>query len=234
MSNYIDNDDDLFDYDPEQDSQKQSSSVNSDFTESVKDNFDSILTHNHQSDRNKLAIAFNISTQKFIESTNTESYNKSVRLVLDKLTNGDFTLLNLYHRLEMRIYRRMHFLSLFDELSTSDFPNNSIVKEVLEFLKVDFTDLYIKTCYQSTYNISLFTLSIDRAMYITLSNRLGIPVKQELFANPSDMDHDKIEVSLAEFEHSVLLNVYKSMMDNGLSEEISKLLGTNAKFLTHE
>lgn len=234
MNNYIDNDDDLFEYDPEQEESKQTSSVNNDFTDSVKDTFENITNISHHSDRNKLAIAFNISTQKFIEAINSEAYNKSIRLVLDKLTNGDFTLINLFHRLEMRIFRRMHFLSLFDELSGSEFKNNSIVKEVLEFLQVDFTDLYIKTCYQSTYNISIFALSLDRAMYITLSKRLGIPVKQELFANPADMEHDKIDVSLAEFEHGILLNVYKSMMENGLSEELSKLLGTELKFVTYD
>lgn len=237
MSNYDDNDDDLFDYDPDSDqipkNETTTATVDNDFVSSVKDEFDNIADEeNDDINRNKLAIAFNISTQKFVESTNKDAYNKSIRVILDKLSNGEFTLLNLFYRLEMRIDRRISFLNLFSELSQDNFEENSLVKEVLKLLSTSFTELYISTCYKTTYNIALYTLSIERALYKSLSRRLGIPVRQELFVNPAD--ETNIDVSLSEFEHNVLLNVYRSLMDNELSEELAAMFSRNVSFIDYE
>lgn len=238
MSNYNDNDDDLFDYDPDNDESPKvetatTTTINNDFVSSVKDEFDNIADQeNDEINRNKLAIAFNISTQKFVESVNKEAYNKSIRVILDKLSNGEFTLLNLFYRLEMRIDRRISFLNLFSELSADNFEDNSLVKEVLKLLSTSFTELYINTCYKTTYNIALHTLSIERALYKSLSRRLGIPVRQELFVNPAD--ETNVDVSLSEFEHNILLNVYRSLMDNELSEELATMFSRNVSFIDYE
>lgn len=260
MSEFMrDNDDDLFDYDPEQEEStvKQNySDNNSSFGEQIKSALNDIVSDALDKDKFRLAAAFNISTQKFIDSVNEPAFSKTIRVVLDKLTNGDFTLLNLLHRSEMRISRRMDFLLLFKEFlseEVTDFTNNDIIKDIFGFLQIDATELYVKTCYQSTYRIVQHALEIDRALYKTLCRRLNLEPKQfllgnhdhakypeanvtrqQLYISSEDPECAHHSVSLAHYEKDLVFNVYKALCAEDLNDNISSAFNCNVHFVNYE
>lgn len=241
MSNYSSSDDDIFDYEPDEEkvSISSSSTSNSHFSNlendvmnSIKSNLDEVESTSLHGDKARFAIAFYAATAKFINVGQTQSYVKASRMVLDTLTNGEFSLLQTFYEYEIKISRKMGFLSIFGE---SFIPEDKealpdFAKEVLEILNIDVNPVYINSCFKTVINITQHSLLIDRYIYKHLSAKLNIPVKEYLFVNPSEMNSNDHNVYLEDFHHDVYEKVYASLITSDLLSELSNDFQTNVTF----
>lgn len=238
MSNYSSSDDDLFDYDPENESYQplsNSETSSSDYSElqndvlkSIKTNLDEVDVSPIHGDKAKFAMAYYAATAKFINVGETQSFIKSSRMVLDTLTNGEFTLLQTYYKYEIKISRKMSFLSIFGNAFTSienELPE--FAKEVLQILNIDITSLYIEACFKTVVNLTQHTLMIDRYLYKQVANKLNLPVKDYLFVNPADMNLQDHNVYLEDFNEDIYTKIYQSLVTPDLLLELSNDLQTN-------
>lgn len=244
MSNYnypSGSDDDLFDYDPElEDDLKFSLNQSSDFI-NAEDNIINKINGNLEDiesfvndksnvigNKAALALAFHETVEHFIYSSLPEGDLKSIKITLDNLTNGQYSLVNMFHRLEIRISKRMHFLSIFEKVFNDDTLPDFMVKTFKDVFKLDMTSFHIKTCYISSLSICNHALVIDRAIYKHLSKKLGIPVKQELFDPPTAMTVEDHKVDLFSYTKTVTNNIYKSMSQDGLLDELNQDFSMNS------
>jgi hypothetical protein len=243
-SNISSNDDDLFDYDPDLEQKPTANSFSSDeanrsnFTSSENNLYNDIKNHLHDlidtsdgildGNKVKLATGFHEASYSYFNNINSEAMVKSVTVALDTLTEGGYSLLLMFHRLEMRISRRMHFLNLFEGLFVSSEISDNFIKSIFELLKVDINDLYIRSCYSSSIAICNHALRLDRATYRMLSEKLDIPVKECLFANPSDMkDDEDHKVGYSDFHDEVEKNINEMLFNSGLSKLVSEEFSTS-------
>lgn len=233
------NDDDLFDYDPDLEQKSTVNNFSSDETD--KSNFNTFENNlyndikNHLSDlvdsgdsvldgnKVKLALGFHEASYNYFNNINSEAMVKSLSVALDTLTEGGYSLLLMFHRLEMRISRRMHFLSLFQDLFNRSDLSDNFIKSIFDLLKIDINDLYIRACYSSSIAICNHALKLDRAQYKMLSTQLDIPVKECLFANPSDMKEDEDhKVGYLDFSNEIEKNINEMLYNSGLSILVSQ------------
>lgn len=241
MSNYSSSDDDIFDYEPDEEkllvsssstSNSHYSTLENDVLNSIKNNLDEVESTPVHGDKARFAIAFYAATAKFINVGENQSYVKASRMVLDTLTNGEFSLLQTFYEYEIKISRKMSFLSIFgdsflieDKETLPDFA-----KEVLDILNIDANLVYINSCFRTVINITQHSLLIDRYMYKHLSVKLNIPVKEYLFINPSEMNTDDHNVYLENFHYDVYEKVYASLITPDLLSELSNDFQTNVTF----
>jgi hypothetical protein len=194
---YLSNDSDLFEYDPEEDisspdleeikdhSNKQKSTVD-DFLSQHKDLLSVLQTSSENLlDENKIRLATGLhgATSRFFTKIQSPTFNKSVSVVLDKLSNGDFSLINTYYRTEALIIQRLLFISLMDNILgyNPDKEDQSFsIKNLLEALEFENVDDHIKIFYHTSLNICHHSLTIDRAIYQQLGNRLGMDLNPNL------------------------------------------------------
>ena len=246
MSSHISsNDDDLFDYDPDLEEKTSNNFFTSEthdasnFTDSENRILNGIKNHINdftESDKSilndnavRLALGFHEASHNYFNSVNSEAMVKSLTIAMDTLTEGNYSLLVMFHKTEMRISKRMHFLSLFHNLFNETDINDNFIKSIFDLLKVDVNDLYVRACYSSSIAICNHALKLDRATYRLLSEKLDIPVKEYLFANPSDMKDDQDhQVSYGDFANEVDKNIHEMLFNSGLSKLVSEEFSTSA------
>jgi len=229
MSNYIsDNDDDLFDYDPQKDSSPTSNYSNFNTSSSDNDLLKKLKININNSDKEfntnsaKLAIGFSSSTYHFIWSVYSESLVKSMIVSLDSLTNGDFSLLIRFHELEMKISKRMDFHLLVREIFIkNDSPSQSL-EELFTFLNIEVSDLYISTCFLSSVAISNHALMLDRSEYVVLAKKLNIPTKHFLLESTLENESTVHKVFLSDFNTEV-----RQAINNAISQDVINQLKNN-------
>jgi len=240
------NDDDLFEYDPELEDDFNYSINHSSDSSSTEDNIINKINGNIEDiesfvsekgnvigTKAALALAFHETVEHFIYSSLPEGDLKSIKITLDNLTNGQYSLINMFHRLEIRISRRMHFLSIFETVFNDETLPEFMVKTFKDVFNFDMTSFHIRTCYISSLSICNHALIIDRSIYQHLSNKLGIPVKQELFDPPTEMTKENHEVDLQSYTQTVVRNIYKSMSEDGLLDQLNQNFSMNSiKFIT--
>jgi len=241
MSNYSSSDDDLFEYDPDQEasvsttssSNSSYSALENDVLKSIKNNLDEVETGALHGDRARFAIAFYVATDKFINVGETQSYVKASRMVLDTLTNGEFSLLQTFYEYEIKISRKMAFLSIFENAFRADNENEipEFAKEVLDVLKIDINFLYMNACFKTVINIAQHSLLIDRYIYKHLSVKLNIPVKEYLFVNPSEMNAKDHNVYLEDFHRDIYQKIYETLITSDLLTELSNDFQTNVRLV---
>lgn len=236
MSSYLSsNDDDLFDYEPEEDHTEPAISAvdsgptsKSELYENIKTNLDSDLDTsdgNLDNAKVKLALSYHIAYAMFLSEVNKDASSKSLHIVLDRLTNGDFSLIKMFYELEMKISRRLIFLDISYSALRDEDSKDSFVEFVAKTIGVTFNEFYKTTCYQSTWNITRHAINIDRAVYLTLSKKLGLPVEQTLFDDNFKDDHP---VGIDIFKNQVQAQLADVLLENGLLEEYSQLVGQPA------
>lgn len=232
MSSYLSsNDDDLFDYEPEEDLTESTiretdngSTNKSELFEKIRTNLDNDLDTNDGNLDNakvKLALSYHIAYAMFLSEINKDASAKSLHIVLDRLTNGDFTLVKAFYELEMKISRRLIFLDISRSALENKDTSDSFMEFVAKTIGVTFNDFYKATCYQSTWNITRHAINIDRAVYLTLSKKLGLPVQQSLFDDNFKDDHP---VGIDIFKNEVQKSLADTLLENGLLEEYSQLV----------
>jgi len=233
MSSFIsNNDDDIFDYDPELDnssSNNSSSTINSSSTfSSDNDLLNKIKDHLESNDKDfntnnaKLSIGFAHSTHHLLHSVYTDSLIKSLMISLDSITHGDFSLLYRFHQLEMKISKRMDFHILVREIFFENDSPSDQLRELFDFLSIEVTDLYISTCFLSSVAISNHALMLDRSEYIVLAKKLNIPTKHYLLESTPENETMNHNIFLNDFTAEV-----RDAINNSISSDVISQLKTS-------
>lgn len=228
MSQYLSgNDDDLFDYDPsvEDHSSTTSSETSSETTHSSTDHLHTEyhkkfvedvktqLNINLDADLDTGTPKINIITSNlyasfqeaingFISSIKNDYFSKSVHITLDHLTNGHFSMVNMFYFYEMKIVRKLALVELFGHIVI---PENEqkmppFLEEISQALNLNFTQLYYTSTFKSTVNILNHSLTVDRIIYRYLSSRTNIPVDDMLMRPLNLQDNPRIEDLLRRIE----------------------------------
>lgn len=246
---YFQNDDDLFDYDPETDTDTEdvssavfqseqytpSSSTRNktveDFISSAKQFVDEISINDSSpidEQKVKLAASFHNATAAYYQKVQTPSYIKSVSIVLNTLTNGDFSRIQMFNHKEALILQRLRYLSMMNKIFTTSDPDQNVLKELFDIMKIEYSFEHVQTFYLSSVNISLFCLNLDRLIYKHLGERLNLPIKQELLDDSYINEPEKFLIELNDpvnDEHmsQMYASLYTEMANDGLLKDLSDL-----------
>lgn len=180
---YYENDEDLFNYNPEE---ELTSSTNPSES-SENDSFDFQFKDEHfQFFKAKTAVSFLQAQGLWFDESHvkTSSGNKAVHMILDEITQGRFTLLKNYFQTEMALYRKKDILYLTSKfmniLSSSDMEHISINVEGSS-IKLDMA--IISMFINNNLNIINHSLSVLRALYVHLGEKLNIEIDPSLLEN---------------------------------------------------
>jgi len=234
----FDNDDDLFDYEPEP---NNTSTI---FTDQDFQNDSSKLTHEEQEFVNsiknsqnyfgnlnasevKLAVGYLDSSYNFIEKESSPSGHLfALRYILDQMTEGRFSLLELFKTTEMKILRLLSFINLSESIFGDDGQNfKEILKDIFD---IDVGDMHVRLIYGTHLAISRHSLLINRSLYSQLSEKLGMPVDSRLFQD--DITFEEIKISYAHLTQNIHNNIIKQLAEEGLTSKVSEAFTSNVTY----
>ena len=229
----FDNDDDLFDYEPEEDSPSNISIQNEpnnlsqteqEFVDSIKSAENSVGSLNGVEAR--LAIAYINSSSAFIsKEAGPSGHAYAMRYVLDELTDGRFSLLELFKSTEAKIIRLMAYISLSESIFGND---GTEFKEALnELFDVNVGDLHVRSTYYTHLAISRHSLIINRAIYSQLSEKLDMPCEPSLFDDQFDVD--KLKITYFHLVNNIHSNIISELATEGLSTKVSEAFGQDVQ-----
>ena len=241
------NDDDLFDYDPSKDKPKVShdyisSSSNSKVSNEVYDQITKSIEENDDENylkvnglRIKFSQAILNSYDYWISPIGAISSFVTISQVLDQLTGGRFSSLYLYNYLETSILRRKHIIYLlsqtFDQVSRNKDDDDSF-REFLARLDVKVSDSYIPTYVGTLVRISSHILAKDRAMYITLANKLDIVPNASVLestSSPSEV-YNNSQQNVKAASDCLLQETFNKSVDMAFAEKLNNLNGTQVDY----
>lgn len=240
---YLDNDNDLFDYDPDDEIDSPTTSSTSSKQKSVDDfmsSAKSIIDELSQSsddiiddNKIKLASSFHLATSVYFSKVEHPTYEKAIGATLDKLTNGNFSLLHIFYRTESLIIQRLHFLDLMEKVvessSSLNDDDNFTIKELFNILKIDFTDEHIKIFYAPSIAIARFCLNVDRVTYQHLGAKLNMPINENLIdpyykVNSSELNNPVVN----DYSDTVYPLIMKSIATEGVLEKLQEVFNVQA------
>lgn len=238
MSNYIGaNDDDLFDYDP---SLETINETKEDFSKTNLDDISSFnLTKDQEQILNQIKEKFSNDSDligpedsKKVFVLNSEIYNslqaavstvvvegvgkshfgKAVHICLDELTNGRFSMLNLYHKYELKICRKIGMIAILDKMAVmkDDETIPGMLDVLSQVLKTEFTPLFIKSTFNTTVNILIHSLNVDKVIYRFLAQKLGIEPNEQILNHDLNDPADHID----SYGDTLLIGNYQLSIEN--------------------
>jgi len=243
---HTDNDDDLFDYDPEQDitssepttysssSQSSQKSVN-DFISDTKSLIEDIVLSDNDEvvdqKKVKLSLGFHGATHAYFSRQEHPAFLKSIFMVLDKLTNGEFTLLHILNSKEALILQRMKFISLVQAMISPSSDGTSALSDLMKIIKVDYDSDHINIFYATSLNISRHILTLDRAIYSQLCEKLNVPPKDFLFNDqylddPIAFAEQSNNFELPSYQDDAYAAIATMLANEGLLERLSQSFST--------
>lgn len=187
QSSYSHDDDDLFSYDPSKEEKQKEpiySSVSdikstdntllNDLSRNIKNNDDETFDGKTEV-RVKLAEAILSSYDKWLASATSIAYFSTLNTVLDELTNGRFSVMYFYNTVEQKILRRININTLIGEAFDPKLTqSNDTLKQFLDRLGISYDGPYLSTYVGTLLRISNHILLRERAMYLSLSERLQL------------------------------------------------------------
>lgn len=252
---YSTNDDDIFDYDPDQDVssttqfdsyQKSFSSDNSSnpIVSSAKDIFDDLVSNPSSNDtidevKVKLAISFQSASSSFYAKVQPQSYANSVSMVLDTLTNGDFSMVYMFNHKQALITQRLRYITMMNQVIKVDSHEKPILESLFNFLDIEYDINHIEIFYTTNLNIALHCLHLDRAIYKTLAKKLNLPVKQHLLddtylTNPDYFISSLNDSATEDYFNSAYSKILRKIADEGVLSELSNLYGVEYGVYSNE
>jgi len=238
MSTFSENDDDLFEYEYDEKTTNTYSDLPTDkvkdFNEKInlalEDNDSDITSGVIHPEKVQFALAYQKALHHFTEVVNYESLAKTFTVTLNILTNGDFILMQKFYALEMLIVKKMIILDISHKaFYDKDNVNSQFISELATFLKINIDEFYIENFFKSSIEMCEFSLKLNRAEYLTLSKKLGLPVQQALFNDYSSLEEKDMKVFFEDFRSQQQIDIFKIMVENNLLEEIKNICGLEAK-----
>ena len=242
---YLDNDDDLFNYEPDDEVQSYTDSSplsntksTDDFMSSAKSLLDELADSSPdviEDNKIKLATSFHLATAVYFAKVENPTYEKAMAVVLDKLTNGDFSLLHIFYRTEALIIQRLHFLDLMERvvnpLTTEGSEDDDFtLKALFDMLKVECSAEHVKIFYGSSIAISRFSLNVERVIYQHLGNKLNLPINQNLIdpnykVNSSELNNPVVN----NYPDTVYPLILKSIATEGVLEKLQEIFNVQVE-----
>jgi len=240
---YLDNDDDLFDYDPDLEADSSKDYSYTSFNEATKitsDDPDLDLSSSLSVLKINLATAFHSATTNHFSEVERPSFEKAICVTLDKLTNGDFTLLHMFYRKEMLISQRITFLSMMDIVMSnpedSDSPYSNFLIQLFSKANVNITDAHVPIFYGTCISIARHSLIVDQAIYRFLGQKLNLPLKEDLL-NPEFSSDKALNISAPvhnDFFNTVYPSVIRALSEDGLSDMLSSDFSTPINLISND
>jgi len=228
----LDNDDDLFDYDPDLEHQPNIISDHSvstlnkeekDFVDSIKDSESSGGNINNL--ETKLSIAYISSSTHFVSNeASPTGHAYAVRHIMDELSDGRFSLIELFKTTELKIQRLMAFLQISNSIFGID--PKAFQESLKELFDIEVSDIHVRTVYHTHMAISRHSLLLSRALYQNLSEHLDMSVIPELLDDSSDIDD--LDLSYHSIVSNIHQNIIQHFSEHGLSDKVSEVFGLNA------
>jgi len=233
---YMSEDDDLFEYDPDQEDTIQTE-VKQDYStsnlgdqekeliESIKDHFDASEGSVKGVETILAQSFFRAFTETSLSFKESSTY-RATKYILDELSQGRFSLLEYFYVIESKIAHKVFFLELCDSVFDEEQTYSSVVKEIFD---IELSDIHIKTIYHPAIKIIRHTLNIDKATYLQLSEELGMPVKMSLFEDKLD-DIDLDDYSYSKFLNKINNNIDNDLVSRGLLDKVIESFGTDVRY----
>lgn len=240
---YSQSDDDLFDYDPSKESIKEEK--NNASTSSSSSNIYNQISKNMENNdddniigtsglRVKFSQAVLGSYDYWVAPSGAVAYVQTINQVMDSLTGGRFSDLYLYNYLEMNILRRNNIVSLLNETFKNDHSSDSeSFKHFLSKLKIDFSSSYIPTYIGTLIRISNHLIAQDRAMYLTLAEKLQLvpnPLVLENLMTPDSILVNS-KVSVDNLQSELLGTKFISNINSSFVEKLNNLNQQNLEYI---
>lgn len=221
MSSFANNDDDLFDYDPSTETTHTSDNTETFATEpitglskdqekllkQVKDNLSNsdadLIEENGKVNtlRSELYTSFQAAINTLVENIRVEHFSKAINVTLDELTQGRFSMLNLFYKYEIKICRKTTLIALFDKvlLTQDDDEKSPFIETISKLLNLEISPLYIKSSFAATNKILIHSLTIDKIIYQFLAEKLNLPVAKDIIEYDFSGSIEQIEQRMKTF-----------------------------------
>ena len=242
-NSYSQSDDDLFDYDPSIEKPKEQlynpvsdiksdNTLLSDLSRNIKNNDDQTFD-GHTEIRVKLAEAILGSYDKWINNASSVAYFSTLNTMLDELTNGRFSVMYFYNTIEQKILRRININTLIGESFIVKNDNNKdTLKEFLTRIGISYDGPYLSTYVGTLVRISNHILIRERAMYLSLAERL------QLSCNPliaQDSPNFEEVIALSQFtvtdqQEKIIQNQFIHNSDEYFLEKLNNINLSNINF----
>lgn len=242
-NSYSQSDDDLFDYDPSVEKSKEQlynsvsdiksdNTLLSDLSRNIKNNDDQTFD-GHTEIRVKLAEAILGSYDKWINNASSVAYFSTLNTMLDELTNGRFSVMYFYNTIEQKILRRININTLIGESFIVKNDNNKdTLKEFLTRIGISYDGPYLSTYVGTLVRISNHILIREKAMYLSLSERL------QLSCNPliaQDSPNFEEVIALSQFtvtdqQEKIIQNQFIHNSDEYFLEKLNNINLSNINF----
>lgn len=236
---FLQNDDDLFEYEPEETSLPNFStdSDQSNLSQSEKDFLDSIKV----SEKNnigsvnateaQLSLAYLASSHFFVKSeTVFTGHSFAIRYALDELTNGRFSLLELLKTTEAKIIRLSAFITLSESIFGDE--TQSFIETLNNLFNSNIGPIHANAIYGTHLAISRHSLAINRCLYSQLCHKLNMPLNPSLFDD--DYSLDDVDFSYQEFTSNIHSNIISELALEGLTDKVSEAFSQNVQLYKNQ
>lgn len=237
---YRQDDDDLFSYDPSQDSPAEDyisqsiaapSSSNA-LLEDLYRTIDKNQKHDHDSSRFRVSLADSLyeAYADYIGLSQVVSHFQAVTETLDHLTQGAFGKIYLCRRIEQNIFRRLAIHMLVNAIINDESQDDDGLsfKEFLAKMNITVDDDFLPTYFGSIMRISNHALNLDRAMYINLCQELSIT--PNYLAIDSDVQASDInnflKKNVSDQQNAYLDNLYNIASGESLISNVTSVFTT--------
>lgn len=229
---YNDNDDDLFDYEPEDvithtenNSSTTSQKLDNQLLTDIKDNFDDIEDKGSiKGLEARLGSAFLDAANFYVNSAVVNGHSFAARYVLDEVSDGKFSLLEYFKTTEIKILKMIEFTQLCESVLKDE---NSFVSQIQDLVGITLSPLHISSVYQTHLKLTRHSLLLNRAIYLQLSEQLMMPVIMELFDD--NCKTDDINYSYSDLVSNIKSNIIKQYAHAGLLDKISEAFGSDVQ-----
>jgi len=219
--NLSSNDDDLFDYDPQQDLK---TSINSKVSSSEEDNSFSIDDLSFSINTSEAFYAITSVASKFFttEEVLDNSFKISVSKILDEMTNGKFSKNILFHSLEKDIIKRkslITFNQLFIHILNTKTSENKF--SIFQRSDVQLDVKLLNTMVQSSMAINFHIVETDTVIYTKISEELGFSCNPLVFKDYLINSFEVDEIINANVDYNLFQEYINSL---GIHSYLSSLI----------
>lgn len=239
---YSSQDDDLFEYDPDNEISHNSNphpysnaqpnlvSNEKEFVKNIQNT--STLTElssgaTIDGPQVNIAHAFIAASDIFVnQEAPIHAHYYSARHILDELSNGKFSLISMFKSIEYKIYRLMSFLNISDALFGD---GGSEINQILsDNFQAQITPSYISMIYEPHAAICRHSLLLNRAAYQKLGEILEINTIPELLSD--NVDIENINIQYGKFVNNIESLIFSSLIDQGLTEKVQEEFNLNVTY----
>jgi len=136
------------------------------------------------SNRARIAIALYEAAGRWSAESNSISFVKATHDTLDSLTNGHFSKVTYFYKIELEIVQMHTIQSVLQALCSGDFES---LKEINEKLHIHIDSHFINVYWRTMLAIIAHLLEFKTNLYVAMAKDLNLPINQ------SAVDYDNAD-----------------------------------------